>query len=333
MGGALSKKIPIPRNLSKAIDSYESKMAKDALDDIARKESRARAAGAKYSDPNALDTGFKRDGWVEGKGEGMAQESRQRDFLNDVNQGADGSNGPEEMPKDLLDFLNAAGPLERKVDKSMTSPKVYESLLDKEEEEAQKQQANQRTRRRMPMVEHKQQQHDMSDKKGGEVIRGGADDLEFESEEMKAGLTTTRTTSFSSAIPKEEEDVLKLTDSEMFQFLAQVGHNDTSHEEFLKRKFLTDTNDDDDDDDDRGKKEDPRMAEEEMRKNLIWLEHICKYNGIPVLLQDTDKSLVGTWAHNVKDLEKQKLYLAKNEAKLAIQNEVERLAVDGGGNF
>ena len=79
--------------------------------------------------------------------------------------------------------------------------------------------------------------------------------------------------------------------------------------------------------------EDPPMADEEMQNNLIWLENICKYTNNPVLLQDINKSLAGAWAHNVKDLEKQKIFLAKNDAKLVIQNEVEKVSVDGRGSF
>merc|ERR1719491_1687334 len=71
----------------------------------------------------------------------MAQETRQRDFLNEDSGGRGGSGaggGNQEMPQDLLNFLNAAGPAERKVDKSMTSTKVYESLLEEDGEERQK---------------------------------------------------------------------------------------------------------------------------------------------------------------------------------------------------
>merc|ERR1719162_2518963 len=89
----------------------------------------------------------------------MAQESRQHDFLNEGDEGGGGKNTLQEMPKDLLNFLNAAGPAERKVDKSMTSTKVYESLLEEDGEERQKkQQAGQRTRRTMLMVENQQNQ-------------------------------------------------------------------------------------------------------------------------------------------------------------------------------
>ncbi|EJK60833.1 hypothetical protein THAOC_18753, partial [Thalassiosira oceanica] len=35
-----------------------------------------------------------------------------------------------EMPDDLIKFLNDAGPLERQVDKELTSSKVYETLKD-----------------------------------------------------------------------------------------------------------------------------------------------------------------------------------------------------------
>lgn len=315
-------------------------MAKEAFDDIARKKSHARATGAKYFDPNAQEGGFKRDTWAEGKGEALAQEARQRDYLNDADGGGGAQGGgvdsrrintPQEMPKDLLNFLESAGPLERTVDKSRTSPKVYESLLEVEEEERQKKQANQRTRRRMLMVEQQQQQHDMSNG-GGEVLRGGGDDLDLESEHMKAGMTTTRTTSFSTTVPKEADKAeLKFTDIDLFRFLSQVREKELSPEEYLQRTFTTGKDDKED-----GKKKGgasdpvlPLITEEEMQRNLIWLQDLCKYNGVPVLLQDTDESLVGSWTHNVEDLKRQKIHLAKNGATLAIQNEVEKLLANG----
>eukprot|EP00555_Chaetoceros_dichaeta_P000696 CAMPEP_0198278576 /NCGR_PEP_ID=MMETSP1447-20131203/66452_1 /TAXON_ID=420782 /ORGANISM="Chaetoceros dichaeta, Strain CCMP1751" /LENGTH=326 /DNA_ID=CAMNT_0043973665 /DNA_START=193 /DNA_END=1170 /DNA_ORIENTATION=+ len=323
-------------------------MTKDALDDIARKQSHARATGAKYTDPNAQEGGFKRDSWGEGKGSGMAQESRQRDFLN---EGGDGENMPQEMPKDLLNFLNAAGPAERKVDKSMTSTKVYESLLEADGEEKQKkQQAGQRTRRTMLMVEQQQQQQQQQQDggEGGEIQRGGGDDLlDMESDNVKAGLTTTRTTSFSTATPEEDNTELKLTDGELFQFLIQVGQKESTPEEYLRRRFAIELDGSDDNNNNGGgdgdgdgdnnkekNKEDvgttttlPRITEEEMQRNILWLQDMCKYNDIPVLMQDTDKTMIGAWNYNTEDLERQKIYRATNDARLTIEGEVEEKAV------
>jgi len=373
MGASISKKL-IPRNLSKAIDSFESTMTKDALDDIARKQSYARKTGAKYTDPNAQEGGFKRDSWGEGKGEGMAQETRQRDFLNEDSGGRGGSGaggGNQEMPQDLLNFLNAAGPAERKVDKSMTSTKVYESLLEEDGEERQKkQQAGQRTRRTMLMVENQQNQAQLQqlqqqqqDGGGGEIRRGGGDDLlDMESDSVKAGLTTTRTTSFSTATAKEDSAELKLTDGELFQFLVSVGQKDLAPEEYLRRRFAIIEPDDDSGDNNNNNNNNkgsggggdnklktnknnmgdttptlPRITEEEMKRNILYLQSMCKYNDIPVLLQDTDKTMIGAWKYNTEDLERQKIHPATNEARLVIDREVEEKAVlvgnSGGGGM
>jgi len=244
------------------------------------------------------------------------------------------SNHPIINNKDLLNFLESAGPLERTVDKSRTSPKVYESLLEHEEEERQKKQANQRTRRNMLMVEQKQ--HHMPNG-GGEVIRGGGDDLDLESEQIKAGLTTTRTTSFSTAVPKEADTAeLKMTDIDLFRFLAQVRDNESTPEDYLQRNFTDGTGHTHDGNKNKhgaGTTVLPLVTEEEMQTNLIWLQDLCKYNSVPVLLQDTDESLIGAWAHNVEDLERQKIHPASNGATLAIQNELDKLLGDRGKNI
>ena len=61
MGQALTRaaasRLSVPKSLSKAIDSYESEIAKDAMRDIAAK--RAAAKGS-YIDPNAALSGFTR---------------------------------------------------------------------------------------------------------------------------------------------------------------------------------------------------------------------------------------------------------------------------------
>ena len=101
----------MPR-ISKSIQKHESVMAKDALDDIKMKQMRASAAGQKYSDPNASEGGFQRDGWETTRFE---NEARQNQLMLEKREKA-----PLEMPQDLLDFLNDAGPLQRKVNKTNT---------------------------------------------------------------------------------------------------------------------------------------------------------------------------------------------------------------------
>ena len=58
-----------------------------------------------------------------------------------------------EMPPDLIQFLNDAGPLQRTIDKDRTSSKVYDALLTNEQkiQDEHMKQANLRVRRRMPI--------------------------------------------------------------------------------------------------------------------------------------------------------------------------------------
>ena len=71
--------------------SYESAVAKDAMNDIATRQAIAKAKGQKYIDPSA-QFGFKRDTWSED--EGFVKEVHQRDFLKSQQEGV-----AEEMPK------------------------------------------------------------------------------------------------------------------------------------------------------------------------------------------------------------------------------------------
>ena len=97
MGQALARaaasRLSVPKSLSKAIDSYESEIAKDAMRDIAAK--RAAAKGS-YIDPNAALSGFTRGespspNTLHGRRE---QEQEQEQFLKARSQ-----ESPQEMPQ------------------------------------------------------------------------------------------------------------------------------------------------------------------------------------------------------------------------------------------
>ena len=88
MGQQLSKRLIVPK-LSNAMKSYENEVAKDAIQDIARRQAIAKAKGQKYIDPSAQE-GFKRDTWGN---ESVQQDVNQKQFLT-AQQGAH-----EEMPK------------------------------------------------------------------------------------------------------------------------------------------------------------------------------------------------------------------------------------------
>jgi len=278
MGQKIVKQIKLPSSISKAINSYDSRMAQDAIDDISRKQSLARAAGLKYSDPNAME-GFKRDTWGD---EGLFSQKEKKQIK------VTSDEGHQEMPEDLLNFLKEAGPLEKKLSKSMTSPKVYESLLKEEEEKKQKQkEAQLRTRRKMRIVE----QNDLNS--------AGEDELE------KEGMTTIRTTSYSTK-PREEKGLdSKLDDVEIFQFLEEVRGQKISPEAYLKKKYSNMSH----------------ITEDEMQKTLTLLQNVSTYNGNPILMQDDDKSMVGAWNHRTENLQRQKVRFTNNNARLVLEGE------------
>lgn len=90
MGQQISKRFVVPK-LTNAMKTYESAVAKEAIDDIATRQAIAKAKGQKYIDPSA-QFGFKRDTWSED--EGFIKEVHQRDFLKSQQKGV-----AEEIPK------------------------------------------------------------------------------------------------------------------------------------------------------------------------------------------------------------------------------------------
>jgi len=275
MGQAISKRFIVPQ-LTKATKSYESLLTKDALDDIARKQAIARAKGQKYSDPSAQQ-GFKRETW--GENQGLPKEREQRDFL--IMQDA----APKEMPEDLIKFLNDAGPLERKVDKNMTSSKVYESLQEEDQQRRHDlENATQRKRRTMPMMED-------GNPEGDKLV------------DKMDGMTVERTTNFSKAVKEERDTDLKFEDSGVFDLLDKLKTRHINGNEYINEKF--------------GEK--VILSEEERNRNVTLLEDMVKYTGIPVLMNDTDKSLVGVWTDKVESLKLLKLRLAPDDVRLALR--------------
>ena len=183
-------------------------MAKDALHDIKMKQMRVSAAGQKYIDPSATEAGFRRDGWETTRFENEARQNQL--MLEKMDK------SPQGMPQDLLDFLNDVGPLERKVNKERTSPKVYESLKSEQEQVRKKvEESRMRKRRIMPMVEH------------------SSDGEEAEED----GTATSRTTNFSSTNKEEDNQHLRLSDSELFGFLTQLKDNKVTAKEIVTQHF------------------------------------------------------------------------------------------------
>mmetsp|Transcript_29047 Transcript_29047/g.44326 ORF Transcript_29047/g.44326 Transcript_29047/m.44326 type:complete len:316 (+) Transcript_29047:113-1060(+) len=276
MGQAISKRV-MP-SLTKAMKSHEKVMAQDAIEDIARK--RAQAGSSKYIDPSAMQ-GYRRDTWSEQ--ELIPRDKEQLDFLK-----ASRSDAPQEMPEDLISFLNEAGPLERKVDKEFTSPKVYDSLLEEEEQRRQQQQAdNQRRRRIMPMMERE------------ESGQEGSVDARMD------GSTVSRTTNFSTSKKKEETE-FTMTDEDLYKLLSDLQSGLVTTDQFLlnKQKKVQNLS---------------AVADEQEKEYVDLIENMQRFNGIPTLMQDTDKSLVGAWSDQVEQLKLLNVRVAPDNVSLSYE--------------
>jgi len=268
----------MPR-ISKAMDSHERVMAKDALDDIARKRAQATASNSKYTDPSGLHAGFKRDQW--NASDSLPTERGQSAFLTKANLDT-----PQEMPDDLLKFLNDAGPMEKRVDKEFTSPKVYESLLVEEEQRRQQQQQDRQRRRRvMPIV--------------------GDGELDADADRMD-GTTVSRTTNFSTAVRDENEAQVRLGDKELFQLLTDLQAEQITSDAFVRNKFSGEES----------------VTEEQRQDNINLIESMKKYTAIPALMQDTDKSLVGAWPDEIEELKMVGVRMTAGNAVLSFEHEL-----------
>lgn len=280
-------------------------MAKDALDDIARKQAQAAASNSKYTDPGAMQ-GFKRDEWH--AQDSLPSELSQTHFLLKKDGSSDGTKRTtmQEMPDDLVKFLNDAGPLQRKVDKDLTSSKVYDSLLE-EEEQRRQQDEHQRQRRRrvMPMIEN--------------------DHLEQKEMDLD-GTTVSRTTNFSTATSSgdKEERSCALEDKELFQLLADLQANEITPEDFVQKIMK---NHDSEEVEGANEQEETENVIKFRQENISLLENMKKYTGIPTIMQDTDKSFVGAWSDPSRieklQLSGVRMLPSHTDVKLSFQYELE----------
>ena len=337
MGQSISRRI-VPR-LNAAFQKYEKAATKDALDDMAQRQAAARSGNTGgYSDPNAVHGGFRRE-----NAPALPQEAAQEQFLRDqqakVQQqagggGAAAAGGPhQEMPDDLLKFLND-NPLEKTVDRELTSPKVLDSLLVEQEQRqgsssssgkgreggaSQKRAAPRtRTRRTMPLAES------MIEDLPGDV-----------SADIAGATGVQRTTNFSTAdvdgeggasgVDGEEaqlDRLLRLADNDLAVLLRKHGatfdstttSNDAG-EDVAKQKqaaaeaYLTERLSTSDIASVENLLDDEKRAAYTAR-----LANALRYSGIPVLLKDeVDADYVGVWADRVEDLKRMKLRIVEKE--------------------
>jgi len=87
------------------------------LEEIAEKERKAISL-TRYSDPNSLLGGFTRGG----------REQREKDAADEKMLKELGGLGPQELPQDLIKFLNDVGPVKRELDKSLTSSRIVSEI-------------------------------------------------------------------------------------------------------------------------------------------------------------------------------------------------------------
>ena len=327
MGQSVSRRV-VPR-LNAAFQKYENAATKDALDDMAQRQAAARSGKTGgYSDPNAVHGGFRRE-----NAPALPQEAAQERFLRDQQANKAQQGQQEEMPDDLLQFLND-NPLEKTVDRELTSPKVLDSLLveqeqgqgssssgkgkDKEGGASQKRAAPRtRTRRTMPLAES------MIEDLPGDV-----------SADIAGATGVQRTTNFSTADVDGEgakdadgeqaqlDRLLRLTDNDLVILLRKHGatldgtttSNDAG-EDVAKQKqaaaeaYLAE----------RLSTSDIASAEnllddEKRAAYTARLASALRYSGMPVLLKDeVDADYVGVWADRVEELERMKLRIVETE--------------------
>ena len=324
MGQSISRRV-VPR-LNNAFQKYENAATKDALDDMAKRQAIAKSGKTGgYSDPNAIHGGFRRE-----NAPALPQEAAQEDFLRSQ-QPAGSAGGQQEMPEDLLQFLND-NPLEKTVDRELTSPKVLDSLLVEQEQQQQegasaatsadnkKRTPRTRTRRTMPLAES------MVEDLPGDV---SADIAGATGVERTTNFSTTDLDGVGGSDADSDEArldrLLRLTDRDLASLLrkdgatlasSDAGGTDTNTaDDIAKQKqmsaetYLAD----------RLSTSDIASAEtllddENRTAYMSLMANALRYSGMPVLLKDeVDADYVGVWSDRVKELERMKLRVVKEE--------------------
>lgn len=206
-----------------------------------------------------------------------------------------------EMPPDLIQFLNDAGPLQRTVDKDLTSSKVYDALVsDENAREEQAKQANLRVRRKMPIVSHAG--HDAEQQPLLHDVNKNSDNI------MNDGTMTERTTNFSTRDRSSEHSKrLGITREELFQLSKRVRGMEVDSNEwkgFIESEYgrIANGNDGASLSSTSGKQEMPKKKNFDQLQDMILFENSLKYIGVPELMVDADGDLIGTWHHRADEM-------------------------------
>ena len=323
MGQSISRRV-VPR-LNNAFQKYENAATKDALDDMAKRQAIAKSGKTGgYSDPNAIHGGFRRE-----NAPALPQEAAQEDFLRSQ-QPAGSAGGQQEMPEDLLRFLND-NPLEKTVDRELTSPKVLDSLLVEQEQQQQegasaatsadnkKRTPRTRTRRTMPLAES------MVEDLPGDV---SADIAGATGVERTTNFSTTDLDGVGGSDADSDEArldrLLRLTDRDLASLLRKDGATlassdagggtDTAGDSAKQKQMAAETYLADRLSTSDIASVETLLDEEKRTAYTSLMANALRYSGMPVLLKDeVDADYVGVWSDRVKELERMKLRVVKEE--------------------
>lgn len=181
--------------LERGMNKMRSEMDKDIASQIAEKQRRASPGG--FTDPNALDGGFTR-----GTSPPIRQDQEQEAFLRSQSP----QQASQEMPQDLIQFLQDMGPVERK-------------------------------ERKPRLRKHQQEQLEQHDE--GRQIR----DMPIMEDVDK--FTTSRTTNFSRRVEEEEtfeglsgREFYKLLQNDKPEATMQAILNKSNADEQEKKEYL-----------------------------------------------------------------------------------------------
>ena len=199
-----------------------------------------------------------------------------------------------EMPPDLIKFLNDAGPLQRTIDKELTSPKVYDSLMsDDKARDEQRQQANKRVRRKMPIITSPHlKEGDNDDVNDGTMVERSTN---FSTTDRTKALAST---GMPPRLGITRDDIF--TTSSTLQSLQIDTPQwkkviDTKYNELM----LSSNNNSNDD---------PAMIGPQNNKSFNTLkdlhlfENTMRYVGVPIIMKDSDGDIIGVWEKKVEDV-------------------------------
>lgn len=269
MGQPLSKRIiPI---LQRAMQRQEAETAKEAMREVAEKERKALSM-TRYSDPSSLIGGFTRGLEDDNETSAAIRKNRERDARQEQFLKQQNADTPDEMPKDLLNFIHDMGPAKRTVDTTRTSKrilkKVQETGAESLEDVVQNMEQEQRNRRRQLWSTH--------------TAANTAEIPEGDSSAQKLRNTKNQDSSSGSdkamaaSSKEEEEEMMIYKEEQITQLLQNILSGATKDAKDTKDIQIDDKT----------------------------FQNISKYISYPVIMRDTDEDLVGAWPHKVNDLKR-----------------------------